>query len=391
MYDIETLRRNEFPLSDSEIYFNHASISPIPMRTRRKMEEVMQALAEQPWTYFIDRGRLDSDALKENLATMINASGSEQIVPVPSTSSGLGAVALAVDWKAGDNVVFCEIEFPSNAYPWLSLERLGVEPRQARAVDGGLTLEALIPLVDERTRVVAASAIQFLSGHRTNLKAIGAFCKERDIIFVVDAIQAAGHIAIDVEAMNIDVLASGGQKSLLAAPGAGFMYVREGVCSQLTPLPIGPNATQDFMHWLNYNLTPLPGASRFYMGTWNVVGWIGLGESISLLQELGLENIDRHTSTLAAEAIAMLDRMGFEVISSPGHGPIATFRSGLSEAQTDELVAHLLEHRITVVKHLDAEETPHIRLSFHAYNTREELHCFEPILREGMERIGSGQ
>lgn len=387
MYDIEALRRDEFPLSETEIYFNHASISPIPTRTRKKMEEVVAALAEQPWTYFTERGRVASDALKENLAAMINATSSEQIVPVPSTSAGLGAVARAVDWQAGDNVVFCEVEFPSNAYPWLSLERLGVEARQVSAVNGGLTLEALVPLVDERTRVVAASAIQFLSGHRTNLKAIGAFCKKRDIIFVVDAIQAAGHIPIDVEAMHIDVLASGGQKSLLAAPGAGFMYVREGVCSQLTPLPIGPNATEDFMHWLNYNLTPLPGASRFYMGTWNVVGWIGLGESINLLRELGLENVDRHTTSLSSEAIAMLQRMGFDVISLPGQGPITTFRSGLDEAHTDDLVSHLADHGITVVKHLDAAGVPHIRLSFHAYNTRDELHCFEPILRQGMTRI----
>lgn len=387
MYDIDALRQDEFPLSQSEIYFNHASISPIPACTRKKMEEVVTALAAQPWTYFIEKGRVASDKLKEDLAKMINAGGPDQIVPIPSTSSGLGAVALAVDWKPGDNVVFCEVEFPSNAYPWLSLERLGVDARQVPAVNGGLTVEALAPQVDDHTRVVAASAIQFLSGHRTNLKAIGAFCKARDIIFVVDAIQAAGHMPIDVEAMNIDVLASGGQKSLLAAPGAGFMYVREGVCSQLTPLPIGPNATRDFMHWLSYDITPLPGASRFYMGTWNVVGWIGLAESIALLQALGLQNVDKHTSSLAAEAIAMLERLNYEVITPPGHGPIVTFKSGLDAEQTDEVVTFLAQEKITVVKHLDRQGTPHIRLSFHAYNTREELHCFEPVLRDAVKKI----
>jgi cysteine desulfurase / selenocysteine lyase len=189
--------------------------------------------------------------------------------------------------------------------------------------------------------------------------------------------------------MGIDVLASGGQKSLLAAPGAGFMYVREGVCSQLQPLPIGPNATQDYLHWLRYDLTPLPGASRFMMGTLDVVGWIGLGESIALLRELGLENIDRHTTALSAEAIAILERQGFEQLSLPGHGPIVTFRSGLSSEKTDALVAALLEQKITVVKHLDSDGIPHVRLSFHAYNTREELHCFDAALRQAMERIAS--
>lgn len=387
MYDIEALRREEFPLSETEIYFNHASISPLPMRTRRRMQDVVGELANQPWTYFMKEGAAASEGLKKALVKLYNARNPDEIVPIPSTSSGLGAIALAVDWEPGDNVVFCEVEFPSNAYPWLSLERLGVEARLVPAVNGGLTLEALAPLVDERTRVVSASAIQFLSGHRTNLKAIGAFCKERDIIFVVDAIQAAGHIPIDLQAMNIDVLASGGQKSLLAAPGAGFMYVREGVCGQLRPLPIGPNATQDFLHWLDYDLTPMPGASRFSMGTWNVVGWIGLADSISLLQELGLDNIDRHTVGLAAEAIAMLERRGFEVITPPGHGPIVTFRSGLSVEKTEALVGFLSDNHVTVVRHLDASGEPHVRLSFHAYNTSEELHCFESIFKQGLDQV----
>ena len=388
MYDIEALRRSEFPLSKSEIYFNHASISPLPARTRKRMEEVIAGLAEQPWTYFLEDGRTANELLKSELASMINAPGPEQIVPIPSTSSGLSAVALAIEWEKGDNVLFCEVEFPSNAYPWLSLQRMGVEVRQVPAVDGGLTLEALAPLVDQRTRLVAASAIQFLTGHRTNLTAVGAFCKERDIVFVVDAIQAAGHMPIDVQAMHIDVLASGAQKSLLAAPGTGFMYIREGFCAQLQPLSIGPNATQDFMHWLSYDLTPLPGASRFAMGTWDVVGWIGLRESIGLLRELGVHNIDRHTTTLAVEAIAMLQRLGFEVISPAGHGPIVTFRSGLSSEETDALVDYLYRQHVTVVKHLDGQGTPHVRLSFHAYNTREELHCFESILNDGLREVG---
>src|SRR5690606_31424514 len=109
-----------------------------------------------------------SEQLTQEIAAYINAQSAQEIVPVPSTSAGLSAIARSVEWQPGDNVLFCEIEFPSNAYPWLSLERMGVEVRQVPAVDGGLTLEALAPLVDERTRLVAASAIQFFTGHRTN-------------------------------------------------------------------------------------------------------------------------------------------------------------------------------------------------------------------------------
>lgn len=390
MYDINALREAEFPLSKTEIYYNHASISPLPRRTRRRMQAVLDRMSDQPWTFFMEEGMAITESLKEELAAYVNANGPQEIVNIPSTSSGISAVANAIDWQAGDNVLFCEVEFPSNAYPWLSLERRGVDVRQVPARDGGLTLEALAPLVDEHTRLVAASAIQFLTGHRTNLTAIGAFCRGKDVLFLVDAIQAIGHMPIDVQNMHIDVLATGGQKSLLATPGTGFMYVRDGVCAQLAPMPVGPNATQDFMHWLDYDLTLRPGAERFSMGSSNIVGWIGMQESVRLLQELGLENIDRHTTALAAEAIAMLERLGLEVISPPGHGPIVTFRPGLSEARTDALVGALLAASVTAVKHLDAGGTPHVRLSFHAYNTREELRRFEEILRRCLDKIAGG-
>ena len=390
MYDIEQLRKSEFPSSSEYVYFNHASISPLPARTRQLMEEALQQLSEQPMSFFMKALMPVSEQLTQEIAAYINAQSAQEIVPVPSTSAGLSAIARSVEWQPGDNVLFCEIEFPSNAYPWLSLERMGVEVRQVPAVDGGLTLEALAPLVDERTRLVAASAVQFFTGHRTNLSAIGAFCKERDILFVVDAIQAIGHMKIDVEAMHIDVLATGGQKSLFSVPGIGFMYVRSGVCSQLQPVPIGPNATRDYVHWLNYDLTPLPGAPRFGMGSWDAVGWYGLQGSISLLNELGVENIDRHTTALAAEAIAMLQRLGFEVVSLPGQGPIVTFKPGLSSEQTDQLVMALAEKQVSVVKHLDPAGEPHIRLSFHAYNTNEELHCFEERFVEAYKEIAEG-
>jgi selenocysteine lyase/cysteine desulfurase len=294
-----------------------------------------------------------------------------------------------VAWQPGDNVLFCEVEFPSNAYPWMSLERDGVEVRQVPASAGGLTLPALEPLVDERTRLIAASAIQFFSGHRTDLATIGAFCRERGILFVVDAIQAIGHMAFDVQAMNIDVLASGGQKSLMAVPGIGFMYIRAPICQTLKPRFVGGNATVDYMHWLDYDMTFLPGAQRFAIGTPNLPGIFSVCASLSLLRELGVDNIDRHTSRLAAQAIDVLSGMGYEVITSrQAHGPIVTFKSGLSHQATDALVEQLQQRRVTLVKHLDAAGTPHVRLSFHCYNTTEEIEQFMQILDEARSEIG---
>jgi selenocysteine lyase/cysteine desulfurase len=245
---------------------------------------------------------------------------------------------------------------------------------------GGLTLRAVEQHADEHTRVVAASAVQFFTGHRTDLAAIGRFCRERGILFVVDAIQAIGHMPIDVQAMGIDVLATGGQKSILGLPGVGFMYVRGEVAEMMRPRLIHANATADWMHWLAYDLTPLPGAERFAAGTPNVLGLVGLGPSLALLEELGVDNIDAHTTALSRYAIERLTALGLDVITPiAALGPIVTFRSPVDAAATEQLVQRLAAQGVVVVKHLDAAGAAYIRLSFHAYNVPAEIDRFVEV------------
>lgn len=383
MYDLTTLRQTEFPLSHNYIYFNHAGISPLPARTRDRVRWAVDELAAQPSDFWFNHGMAATDDFRQGLANLINAADPQEVVPVSTTSFALNSFAQSMAWSPGDNILFCDVEFPSNVYPWMSLERDGVEVRQVPAIDGGLTLEALEPLVDERTRLVAASAIQFFTGHRTDLETIGAFCRERGILFVVDAIQAIGHMPFDVQAMNIDVLASGGQKSLLALPGIGFLYIRSPLCAKLQPRLVGSNATIDFLHWLDYDMSFLPGAQRFSMGTPNLPGIFSVCASLSLFQELGVDNIDQHTGHLVDYAIELLSRKGYRVVTPAGaHGPIVTFQSGLSVQATDALVEQLRQRRVALVKHLDAAGTAHLRLSFHCYNTTEEIDRFSEILME---------
>jgi len=388
MYEINALRQNEFPHSDHQIYFNHASISPLPERTRRKMNWAVDQLAINPGRFWQMEGMPMSESLRESLAGLINALDPDEIVPITSTSAGINALAQAINWDLEeDNMVFCEVEFPSNAYPWLNLGgRHGLEIRQATAVDGGLTLDKLKEKVDEDTKLVTASALQFFSGHRTDLLEIGRFCHEHGILFVVDAIQSIGHFPIDVQAMHIDALVSGGQKSILGPPGTGFMYVRRRFAETLRSRFLGPNATVNYLHWLDYDLTPLPAAQRFGSGTPNLIGMFGLHESVGLLQELGIPDIDRHTRQLATAAVEQLEAHGYQVITpivdGQAPGPIVTFRSPVDNEATDALIARLAGQNAFVVKQLDRPGNPHIRLSFHAYNTLAEVERFGELLQK---------
>lgn len=383
-YDLEQVRK-AFPISQRVIYLNHASISPLPQPTQQVMQAAVERLANDPLSFFAPN---DDDPLgnifvkfAKAVAGLINAGHPREIASMMSTSMALNAVAGAVDWKPGDNIVFAGVEFPSNAYPWMALERLGVECRIVPPhFCSGASVDTFEPLVDDRTRLITVSAVQFLTGQRADLAALGAFCRERGILFVVDAIQAIGHIPIDVQAMKIDILASGGQKSLMSAPGQGFLYVRDDVCQHLKPGSIGPNAVEGWEHWARYDLTPAPGAQRFLMGTVNIVGMAAMVESIRFLQNLGLAHIDAWTRHLSQIAIEDLSALGYTVITpEDALGPIVTFRVGDSgdpqaaEDQTNALLAHLAAHHVQAIKHWDVDKRPHVRISTHCYNTEDEI------------------
>ena len=381
MYNITQLRESEFPASANQTYLNHAAISPLPQRSAARVRFAIDGLTQDPISFWMNVALATSQQLCADVATLINAVSPGEIVPVTNTGDALSAIARALPLNSGDNIIFVETEFPSNAYPWMALEKKGIEARSVPAVSGGLTLETVERFADGRTRAVAVSSIQFLSGHRTDLKAIGAYCRDHDIIFIVDAIQSLGHMRFDVREMNIDILASGGQKSLMALPGIGVLYVRDELCERLAPWPIASNATVNFLHWLDYDQTPLPGAARFANGTPNLPGIFGMQSSIGLIQELGPELIDAHTSSLTRYGHQAVSDLGYEVITPiDSLGPILTFRSGLDVDSTDALVAKLAREHILVAKHLDAPGNAYIRVSVHCYNTMADIDSLVDLL-----------
>ncbi|NDJ86892.1 MAG: aminotransferase class V-fold PLP-dependent enzyme [Chloroflexi bacterium] len=382
-YDVASLRQEEFPLTENVIYLNHAGISPMPARTVAAIQSCISAMGHNATSYFGREVLPMFESFMNDIATFINAAHPSEICPVLSTSTALNLVAQSLPWEDGDNIIFCDMEFPSNAYPWMALERRGVTCRIVPAQNGTLSIDAVDANSDGHTRVVAVSAVQFFSGARADLAALGAYCRERNILLAVDAIQAIGHLPIDVTAMNIDVLATGGQKSLLALTGAGFLYVRNEAVETMQPNHIGPNAVDGWEHWLDYNLTPRPGAIRFLMGTPNVPGMLSVLSSLKLINELGRENIDDYTTGLATYALNALNAAGYLVITPHApdeHGPIVTFKYSESDTATDDLVQRLAQHQIMVTKHLDAAGHPYVRISVHCYNTTSDIDRFLELL-----------
>jgi selenocysteine lyase/cysteine desulfurase len=228
---------HEFPVRKNLVYFNHAAVAPLPRR-------VAQAIAAHNENVR-DRGAADwrrwysgIEDTRAKAARFIGAS-TEEVAFLPNTSWGLNLVAQAFPWKEGDNVVSDDMEFPSNAYPWLALEKRGVECRLAANSGGRVGLDAIAEKVDARTRVVAVSWVAFHNGWVYPIEEISRFCRERGILFVIDAIQGLGALPMDVHAAGVDVLAADAHKWQLGPEGCAVFFVAESARERVPPLFAG--------------------------------------------------------------------------------------------------------------------------------------------------------
>src|SRR3984893_11962100 len=228
-----------YPITHRYAYLDHASIAPLATPVRANMGVFLGRRTEEPfdlphWARFRSqvRGRV-----AELLAV-----GPESITFTKNTTAGLGLVAAGLDWETGDNIVGVDREFPANIYPWMGLKRKGVDLRLYRFAQGRVDVKALVRLCDQRTRVLAISAVQFWSGFRTDLGALGTALRGRDVLLVVDAMQAAGALQLDLSKTPVDFLAAGAQKWLLGPIGIGVVYVGPRMLDRMSPVTIGPES-----------------------------------------------------------------------------------------------------------------------------------------------------
>ncbi len=360
--------RGAFPVVKHCTYLDHAAVSPLPDPVRAAMSK-----------YVADRGVIFgrkpryehvSDDLRAVLAWLINGTP-EEIAFVQNTSEGLNIIANALPLQPGDNVIFCDMEFPANVYPWMNLQRRGIEARCIPHDGGGLTVEAVEKHADEHTHVVAASSVEFLTGFRNDLQALGAWCREHAAYFVVDGIQSVGAAVLDVRACRIDFLACGAPKWLMGPEGQGFIYCRQELLDTLG-LPFAGALSvvggDDPCNYRRYNLDPLPDARRFELGTPNIVGQVGLLAAVRFLMEIGISVIERWTLHLTDLLIEDLQRRGYKIASNLDPRHRSAIVSFSVPGDVDEAYRKLVDARIVV-----SRREQYIRVSPHCYNTADEI------------------
>src|SRR5438128_6989247 len=229
-----TKLREEFPITCRWAFFDHAAVAPISARAQRAMAEWAADMVENG-DVNVAHWERRVEEVRALAGRLVNADPND-IAFIKNTSEGVGIVAEGFPWQPGDNVITAAEEYPSNIYPWMNLAGRGVEVRTLASRDQRLWLDDLRALIDQHTRIVSLSFVEFASGFRNDLDAIGALCRERGVYFFLDAIQGLGVLPLDVQKTPVDFLSADGHKWLLGPEGAGVFYIRRDLVDLLRPV-----------------------------------------------------------------------------------------------------------------------------------------------------------
>lgn len=363
-----------FPILRKWNFFNHAGVSPVP-RVSADAMRTWAAEAEAD-VYLGTAWYSDIEKLRANCAALIHAHRDE-IAFVKNTSEGLSIVAKGIDWQWGDAIVTTGVEYPANVYPWMEVARTnGAKVLMVNEHDDGfgrrsVPIEKILEAAsDPRCRMVSLSHVEFASGQRHDLVRIGQFCREREILFCVDAIQSLGVLPVDVRAMNIDYLSADGHKWMLGPEGAGFFFCNRERIERTRPLMVGWMNVVDAFNFGDYNYRLKSDAGRFECGTYNVPGLLGFKASLDLLTSIGIDAIWPRVKLLTDRLVERLIDKGYQIVS-PREGDawsgIVSFTSPKHELKPIQEM--LRKEKQTEI----ALREGRLRASPHFYNTEEQI------------------
>jgi selenocysteine lyase/cysteine desulfurase len=354
---------DQFPVRQRLVYLNHAAVSPLC----RPAAEAMRWLAADAMEYgSLHYGQwLETYAgLRAAAARLIGANRSE-IALVKNTSEGIATIAMGLDWRSGDKVVAFREEFPANYYPWKRLEETGVRVEWLSYLDP-------LDRIDQAcrgARLLAISFVQYLSGHRVDLEAIGEICHRHGCAYLVDAIQGLGAFPVDVRRAHIDALAADGHKWLLGPEGCGILFVAQEFQESVRPVEFGWTNVAGYADYASRDMSLRPDAGRYECGTLNTIGCYGLRAAIEFLLEVGVDAVAPAVQRLGDLVAEGVQAKGYEVLGkrTPANGAgIVSFRKAGLDATS--IVQKLTSAGVTA-----APRQGWVRVSPHFYISPDDI------------------
>jgi len=321
------------------------------------------------------------ESTRDHFAQLIHAVPDE-IAFTKNISEGLNMVATGFDWKRGDNVILCPgLEHPNNVYPWLNMQRYGLEVRTVAPREGHIPVGAIIARMDGATRVVTVSTVTFAPGFRTDVERLGRACRERGVMLLVDAAQSAGILHTDVERDGIDALAVSTQKGLLGLYGMGFFYCRREWAERMKPAYLARfgvdlgDAHEATLGDLSFEYAKF--ARRFDLGNYNYAGCAAVNASLTQLLAWDTRNIERHVTALTHALARGFGDLGLAVSGgAPGPhlagivtvGELSADHYSTGSERYNRLHEYLSANRVKL-----SVRRGTLRFSLHVYNNMDDV------------------
>jgi selenocysteine lyase/cysteine desulfurase len=357
--------RTLFPVCERSVFLNNAAESPLNVRVRDRLQEYLVLAAEEP-----QKKPSVRQVVRSALSGLLGGDPDDYAL-VTSTGVGIGLAASGHDWKPGENVVLPADEHWNNTFPWLALRERGVDCRLV-PVDGNQRVDpdAVVALMDGKTRMLATTAVRFNTGFRADLKRLSTIAHEKGALFVVDGIQAAGVCPVDVVEDGIDVLACAGFKWLLGMPGTGFLYANKRARERIRPVLPGMYAAEHNTRELFYHSD----ARRFETGTLAHSLFHAWTAGLEILREVGVSRIHERVLHLTDEILIGLRARGIEVVSPVDR---VEERSAIISFTLDsEQENRALQQRLMALKIHVALRDGRIRVSPNFFNTQDDIGRF---------------
>ena len=362
--------RDYFPHVKEQIYLDHASVSPLSTPVT---EAVMKYVANRNNGNIINTDGLFgfAAALRTELAKLIHAESGDQIAFVQSTTVGLNILARGLSLKPGDRIIITDCEFPANVFPFLNLEKTGVQVDFVHCRDGRIEVEDIFAAVTPQTKLISLSLVEFFSGFRHDAQKIGEFCRQHGIVFALDAIQALGAVKVDMQKWHVDFLSAGGQKWLMSPMGTGFIYVAPHLLDKLEIINLGWLGMKDAWHFFDYTIRPVDTASRFEQGSYPFIALAGMMAAVKIFLSIDPDELERQILHLSGHLIQKLKSLRFRVVTpevEEERAGIVLFTTG---EDNETVHQKLKEKKITISLRENM-----LRVSPHFYNNEEDLDRF---------------
>lgn len=379
----------DFSLNNKLFYLNHAAVSPWPVCTAETIKNFADENSNEGATQYLKWMEIEQQ-LRQNIQTLINAPSSDDIALVKNTSEALSFVAYGLDWNAGDNIVIAKQEFPSNRIVWQSLATQGVEiiwvDLYQNLSEHNSPEDNLLAAINNKTRLLSVSSVQYADGYRMDLKKLGDYCQKNKILYCVDAIQSIGALKFDVQEINADFAMADGHKWLMSPEGLGLFYCKKELRKKLRPSQFGWRMVENQFDFDSLSWSEAQSARKFECGSPNMLGIHALNSSIKLILERNIELIERLLVKNSNYLVKKLETIPETVIRSD----ISTNRiSGIVSFRHKTIPSEVLYNELMAQRVICAFRHGNIRFSPHYYTSTAVMDGAIEILRK-IIKISSG-